>query len=221
MESNPCESGERGGSKCVRRAAAGVCRAGQRRVCKSASGVPLNLVRRRATRSRLTTRHNWISLLPSRRLVLARCRACLTAFLRSRERQKTARLRAAEAVWGKLRRTSCRSSVGCSSLKGWWPKAGGSARAESGASHRSLLHVRAHGSDYSRHGPTVARLRKEYMLSLSASGRRSACRNAHQWELCSNAAEPPGSCAICSSSTPLARLSLRPRSLSTPEKTSL
>jgi hypothetical protein len=44
-------------------------------------------------------------LLPSKRLVLARCRACLTAFLRSRERQKTARLRAAEA-------SSSRGSVG-------------------------------------------------------------------------------------------------------------
>jgi hypothetical protein len=164
MQSNPCDSGERGGSESVWRAAAGICRAVQRRDSKSGChkpGAPPS-----ATRSRLTTKHNRSSALPSRRLVLARCLTRLTVFLRSRERRRTARLRAAKAVWGKLRRTSCCSSVGCSSLKEWsWPEA----EAGSGDSHRSLLHVRAHGSAYSRRGPTIARLRKEYMLSPAAA----------------------------------------------------
>ena len=166
MQCNPCEPGERGGSESVWRAAAGVRRAGRRQVVGKSAGSHKPGAPPPATRTRLTTRHNRSSALPSRRLVLARCRARLTAFLRSRERRRTARLRAAEAVWGKLRRTSCRSSVGCSSLKECsWPEA----EAGSGDSHRSLLHVRAHGSAYSRRGPTIARLRKEYMLSPAAA----------------------------------------------------
>ena len=46
-----------------------------------------------------------------------------------------------------------------------WPEA----EAGSGDSHRSLLHVRAHGSAYSRHGPTIAQLRKENMLSSAVA----------------------------------------------------
>jgi hypothetical protein len=43
------------------------------------------------------------------------------------------------------------------------------AEAGSGDSHRSLPHVRAHGSAYSLQGLTIARLRKEYMLSPAAA----------------------------------------------------
>ena len=69
--------------------------------------------------------------------------------------------------WGKWRSISCRSSVGCRSFtERSWPEA---EAGTIGDLHCSLFHVRAQNSAYSSHGPTIAQLRKEYMLSPAAA----------------------------------------------------